>query len=623
MAFPVDQIRNTPQEKRLFFRRVVIALVLVILLMLGLVTRLVYLQVAGHQHYATLSKKNRIKIAPLPPTRGLIYDRKGRILAENLPTYSLEIIPEQILDLEQTLAHLKQILSISDEEIKRFKKLQKRQKSFASIPLKLALSEQEIARFAVNRTFFQGVDIQARLIRTYPYKELTSHVIGYMGQINEAELKNLNINRYGGTNHIGKTGIEKSYEEILHGHAGYEEIETNAQRRSIRTVGTVAPSPGKNIKLSIDIDLQKIAYEALGEHNGAVVAIQPDSGEVLTMISKPGFDPNKFVYGLTTKEYTALKTSRSRPLFNRTTRGLYPPGSTIKPFLGLAGLHYNLITPNQTTYCPGFYQLPKLKHKYRCWKRQGHGTTNLLKAITQSCDVYFYNLAQTLGIDRIYSFLSDFGFGKQSGLDIPGEKAGLLPSRQWKRDARQQPWYPGETLITGIGQGFLQISPLQLARATAILANGGVAIKPFLVKNQISQTNDNPVETLQLRSANYQTIIDDMINVVHGPRGTARKIGHSISYLMAGKTGTAQVFTVKQEEKYDDKILAKELHDHALFIAFAPAHAPRIAIAVVVENGGHGGSAAAPIAQKVIDHYLELDDQQTGNADKITLDPKV
>ena len=609
MTLPLEEIRNTPQEKRLFFSRVVIAFGFVILLMVGLVARLIYLQINGHQHYATLSKQNRIKIAPLPPTRGLIYDRKGRILAENLPTYSLEIIPEQVQDMEQTLAELKKLLNISDQEIERFQKLRKRQKSFASIPLKLTLSEQEFARFAVNRTFFPGVDIQARLKRSYPYQQLTAHVVGYMSQINETELKNLDMNRYGGTHYIGKSGIEKSYESLLHGYAGYEEIEVNAERRSIRTAGSVPSTPGKDIKLSLDIDLQKIAYDALGENSGAVVAIQPDTGEVLTLISKPGFDPNKFVHGLTTKDYHALQSSKTRPLFNRTIRGLYPPGSTLKPFLGLAALHYKVTTPKQTTYCPGFYQLPKLKHKYRCWKSQGHGSTNLLKAITQSCDVYFYKLAQDLGIDRIHSFLSDFGFGQQSGLDIPGEKAGLLPSRKWKRAARQLPWYPGETLITGIGQGFLQISPLQLARATAILANGGKVIKPTLVNQQGTQTNSEPFDDLNLGKADYQTIVDNMINVVHGPRGTARKIGSSISYLMAGKTGTAQVFTVKQEEKYDAKTLAKELLDHALFIAFAPAHAPRIAIAVIVENGGHGGSAAAPIAQQVIDHFLETEDQ--------------
>jgi penicillin-binding protein 2 len=605
MVLPAYNIRNKVFEKRLFTSRVVIAFVLATLLMLGLTVRLVYLQVAGHQHYATLSTQNRIKIAPLPPTRGLIYDRKGRILAENIPTYSLEIIPEQVADMDNTLARLKQLLHLSDDDIIHFKALQKRQKSFASIPLKLALSEQEFARFASNRAFFEGVDIHARLIRFYPYHQLTAHVVGYMGQINEAELKKLDMSRYGGTHHIGKSGIEKSYEALLHGHAGYEEIEVNAQRRSLRVVGTIPPTPGKDIKLSIDIDLQKIAYDALGEHNGAVVAIQPDTGEVLTLISKPGFDPNKFVYGLTNKEYAALQSSTDRPLFNRTTRGLYPPGSTIKPFLGLAGLHYNVITTNQTTYCPGFYRLPKLSHKYRCWKSSGHGTTNLLKAITQSCDVFFYSLANNLGIDRIHSFLSDFGFGKRSGLDIPGEKAGLLPSRQWKRDAREQPWYPGETLITGIGQGFLQISPLQLARATAILANGGHVIQPHLAGSQKDQAND----ILQLRNANYQSIVDDMINVVHGPRGTARKIGLSIPYIMAGKTGTAQVFTIKQEEKYDENKIAKELRDHALFIAFAPAHAPLIAVAIVVENGGHGGSVAAPIAKLLIDHYLQSEQQ--------------
>ncbi len=604
MVLPAYDIRNTSYEKRLFMRRVIVAFSGVFLLIIGLVTRLVYLQVAGHQHYATLSKQNRIKIAPLPATRGLIYDRNGRILAENRPTYSLEIIPEQVADMAVTLDHLKQLLNISDEDIQRFQALQKRRKSFTSIPLKVALTEQEFARFAANRAFFQGVDIHARLLRSYPYDFLTAHVLGYMGQINEAELKKLDMSKYGGTHHIGKSGIEKSYESVLHGYAGYEEIEVNAQRRSLRVVGTVPPKPGADIHLSIDIDLQKIAYDGLGDHNGAVVAIQPETGEVLTLISKPGFDPNKFVFGLTSKEYTALQKSRSRPLFNRTIRGLYPPGSTIKPFLGLAGLHYKVVTPSQTTYCPGFYQLPKLSHKYRCWKSWGHGKTNLLKAITESCDVYFYTLAHNLGIDRMHTFLSNFGFGQRSGLDIPGEKAGLMPSRDWKRNAREQPWYPGETLITGIGQGFLQISPLQLARATAILANGGQVIKPYLVKNQTNSASEDSVVTLDLRPENYHSIVDDMVNVVHGARGTANRIGRSISYTMAGKTGTAQVFTVKQEEKYEEDKIAKELRDHALFVAFAPAHAPRIAVAVVVENGGHGGSTAAPIAKLVIDHFL-------------------
>lgn len=607
MVLPAYNIKNTAFEKRLFTRRLLTAFIVVFLLILGLVTRLIYLQVAGHQHYATLSKRNRIKIAPLPPTRGLIFDRKGHILAENMPTYSLEIIPEQVPDIKQTLRQLQKLLNLSDEEIEHFQRLQKRQKKFASIPLKVAMNEQEFASFAANRAFFQGVDIHARLLRSYPYGYLTSHVVGYMAQINETELKKLDMSIYGGTHYIGKSGIEKSYESILHGRAGYEEIEINAERRSLRVVGTTPPAPGEDLHLTIDIDLQKIAYDALGEYNGAVVAIQPETGEVLALISKPGFDPNKFVYGLTSKEYTELQNSRDRPLFNRTIRGLYPPGSTIKPFLGLAGLEYKVITPNQTIYCPGFYQLPKLSHKYRCWKSWGHGKTNLLKAITESCDVYFYNLAHNLGIDRIYSFLSGFGFGKRSGLDIPGEKTGLLPSREWKRNARELPWYPGETLITGIGQGFLQISPLQLARATAILANGGKVLKPYLVKNQTFSANDNAIGLLDINPVNHQTIVDDMVSVVHGPRGTANKIGKTLSYIMAGKTGTAQVFTVKQEEEYEEDKVAKELRDHALFIAFAPAHAPRIAVAVVVENGGHGGSTAAPIAKLVIDRFLETD----------------
>ncbi|MCH9696957.1 MAG: penicillin-binding protein 2 [Gammaproteobacteria bacterium] len=607
MALSAYDLRNTSFEKRVFMSRVLLAFVAVTILIIGLVTRLVYLQVVGHQHYSTLSVKNRIKISPLPPTRGLIYDRNGKVLAENIPNYSLEIIPEQVPDMDATLANLQQLLNISDEEVERFQSLRKRQKSFASIPLKVALSDQEFARFAANRAFFQGVDIHARLLRYYPFGYLTAHVLGYMGQINEAELKKLDLSRYGGTHHIGKSGVEKSYETSLYGKAGYEEIEVNAQRRSLRVVGTVAPEPGQDLHLSIDIDLQKIAYDGLADHNGAVVAIQPETGEVLTLISKPGFDPNKFVYGLTSKEYRSLQQSRQRPLFNRTIRGLYPPGSTIKPFLGLAGLHYKAVRHQQTTYCPGFYQLPKLSHKYRCWKKTGHGSTNLTKAITESCDVYFYTLAQNLGIDRMHTFLSEFGFGQQSGLDIPGEKAGLLPSREWKRNYRELPWYPGETLITGIGQGFLQISPLQLARATAILANGGKVIKPHLVNSDAGQPEDIDPEQLDVQAQLFQAIVDDMVNVVHGARGTAKRISRELTYTMAGKTGTAQVFTVKQEEKYEEDKVAKELRDHALFIAFAPARAPKIAVAIVVENGGHGGSAAAPIARQVIDHYLQTD----------------
>lgn len=596
-------------ENRLFLNRIVAAFVFIILLCFGLISRLIYLQIGGHEHYTTLSKNNRIKIAPLPPTRGLIYDRNGRILAENITTYSLEIIPEQVDNLEKTLTELQVLLEITDEEIEHFHSLRKRHKRFASTPLRLHLNDIELARFAARRPRFPGVDIHARLVRNYPFAELTSHIVGYVGRINVDELKNLDAAVYRGTHHIGKTGIEKTYETSLHGKSGYEEIETNAQGRYIDKIGNVAPLPGTNLHLTLDIDLQRIAQDELNDHNGAVVAIEPDTGNVLVMVSKPGFDPNPFVYGIRRKDYNALQTSPDRPLFNRALRGKYPPGSTIKPFIGLAGLENNVATMSQQTYCPGYYQLPKVSHRYRDWKKWGHGSINLKAAITQSCDVYFYDLAHNLGIDRLSKFLGQFGFGDKTYIDLTGEKSGLLPSRAWKRRARNQPWYPGETLITGIGQGFFQITPLQLAKATAVMANRGKMVQPHLVDYMepytlLPKLKSHPGTDIPLSPTNVTNIIDAMVNVVHGPRGTARRISKDIDYQIAGKTGTAQVFTVKQEESYKEDEVDKKLRDHALFIAFAPAQKPQIAIAVVVENGGHGGSVAAPIAGKVIKQYL-------------------
>ncbi|WP_404357595.1 penicillin-binding protein 2 [Methylotuvimicrobium sp. KM1] len=612
-------IKNPAEENRIFTGRAIVALIFILLLSIGLIVRLVYLQIVGHEHYATLAKNNHIKISPLPPTRGIIFDRKGRVLADNVPTYSLELIPEQIKDFDDTLARLQELLDIPEDKIEQYQKLRKREKRFTSTPLLLRMSEEEIAKFAAVRPYFPGVDIHARLVRHYPYNILTSHVIGYVGRINENELKRLPVSEYRGTHHVGKVGIELAYETELHGKAGYAEIETNAQSRAISTLKTVDPTAGSNLHLTLDIDLQKIAYDALDIYNGAVVAIEIKTGGVLVFTSRPGFDPNPFVYGIDSKSYKELQTSDAQPMFNRALRGQYPPGSTIKPFMALAGLEYQVTHPGQKTYCPGYFQLPNVKHKYRDWKRGGHGTVDLNLAIVQSCDVYFYSLALSLGIDNIHRFFTKFGFGEKSGIDLVGELSGLQPSKQWKRKARNQSWYPGETVITGIGQGYTQVTPLQLARATATLANRGKVVHPHLVGSFTDNGILKPVEakpeiSLALNPRNIDAVVSAMINVVHSARGTARVISRGIDYQIAGKTGTAQVFTVKQEKRYNENEIAFKLRDHALFMAFAPAHDPQIAVAVIAENGGHGGSVAAPIAGKIIRQYLQESSDEDRNA---------
>jgi penicillin-binding protein 2 len=602
-------IKDGLAENRIFLSRVVAAFFLILVLMVGLVVRLVYLQIVGHEHYATLSKDNRIKISPLPPTRGIIYDRKGRMLAQNVPTYSLELIPEQIENLDQTLKQLQELLNISDEKIELFQKQRKRNKAFTSTSLLQNLSEEEVAKFSVVRPYFPGVDVYVRLVRYYPYGDLTAHVLGYVGRINEAELKALPADEYRGTDFIGKNGIEKTYENELHGTAGYEEIETNAQARAVNTVATTEPIAGANIYLTLDVDLQKIATDALGDYNGAAVAIDIKTGGVLVFASRPSFDPNPFVSGISAKDYKTLQESPDQPLYNRALRGQYPPGSTAKPFLALAGLEYGVTDFGHRLFCPGYYKLPNVDHKYRDWKKTGHGMVDMNEAITQSCDVYFYDLALALGIDRMHEFLNKFGFGKRTGIDLVGEIDGLMPSKEWKRNSRNQAWFPGETLITGIGQGYMQVTPLQLAKATATMASYGKVITPHLVQRIINAdyTDSFDVEAdeiIPLKYQNVANIIQGMTNVVHGARGTAGRLDKAIGYQIAGKTGTAQVFTIKQEEKYNEDNIDFKMRDHALFIAFAPVSDPQIAVAVIAEHGGHGGSVAAPIAGEIIDAYL-------------------
>ena len=607
-----NTIKDHFRETQLFNVRAVIALVISLLMVVSLVARLIYLQIVDHDLYTTLSENNRFHIAAVPPTRGLIYDRNGVLLAQNLPSYALEILPERVKDMQQTLDGLAKLIKISDTDLQRFYTQLKHSRPFKPIPLRSRLTDAEVARIAVNRHLFPGVDIAARLIRHYPQGGLAVHALGYVGRINEAELERIDESDYDGTDFIGKTGVEKYYEATLHGHVGIQQVETNATGRNLRQIEQVPSEPGLNLHLSLDASLQAEAEQAFGKNEGALVALDPNTGDILTLVSMPTFDPNLFVAGIDNDTYHGLQTSKDKPLFNRALRGRYPPGSTIKPFIGLAGLEYGVVSPDLKTYCPGWYTLQGDSHKYRDWKKTGHGHVDLNTAIVQSCDVYFYDLALTLGIDRLSSFLMNFGFNYKTGVDIAGETAGLMPTRLWKQRNLHQPWYPGETLITGIGQGFTLITPLQMAASTASLASYGKRVIPRIVR-AISNANTGKVEDIppQLDSPvpmakreNWDRIIKAMVNVTSNWHGTAYRIGKNAPYKIAGKTGTAQVFSVKQDEVYNAKELDKSLRDHALFIAFAPADNPQIAVAVIVEHGGHGGSIAAPIARKVMDYYL-------------------
>ncbi len=606
-------IKDTARENQLFRSRAMVALVFIFFTSLILLGRLAQLQLIEFEHYSTLSEDNRVKVVPVVPTRGLIYDRNGIVLAENVATFTLEIKPEAAGDIDEVIKRLTEFIDISAQDIRRFQRLKNNSRPFEPIPLRLRLTGEEVARFAVNQHRFPGIEVAARLSRFYPLGRLAAHVVGYVGRINEGDLQRLDEVQYRGTSYVGKTGIEEIYESLLHGQVGYQQVETNAQGRTLRVLARKDPQPGDNLHLSIDIGLQQVAGRALGDNSGAVVAIDPLTGGVLAFVSKPGFDPNKFVDGIEYKDYRALLQSPDRPLYNRALKGQYPPGSTVKPFMALAGLEGAVDKSSQKVWCPGWFSLPGKKHRYRDWKRGGHGHVTLTDAIVQSCDVYFYELALQLGIDRIHDFLVGFGFGERTGIDLSGESTGLNPSRVWKRKSRNQPWYPGETLITGIGQGFSLSTPLQLAHVTATLGMRGLRFKPRLlmrVESSIkSQTSENPVvfpaTYVKLRNQkNWDKVIKAMESVVHARRGTARRSGVGLEYRVAGKTGTAQVFTVGQKDKYDAKKLQKKLLDHALFIAFAPVEKPQIAVAVIVENGGSGSRAAAPVARKVLDYYL-------------------
>lgn len=611
------QIKDPGQEQGLFAARVVAAGVLILFAFGGLIARLVYLQVLNHQHFATLSEGNRVRIESIAPTRGLIFDRDGVLLAENVPSYQLELIPEQVEDMEGTLERLRELVSVRESDLERFRGLLERQRRFEPVPLRRQLSDEEVARFSVHRHEFPGVDIQARLARRYPLGELTAHATGYLGAITRPELERLDPSEYSGASVVGKTGLEATYEELLHGRTGSRRVETNAQGRRLRVLETAdQPVPGADLILTLDADIQAAADKAMAGRRGAVVAIDPRTGGVLALVSKPAFDPNRFIGGIDRETYARLANDPREPLFNRAVRGRYPPGSTVKPFLGLAGLVENLINPDETVKCKGKFELPGQSRPYRDWK--SHGDTDLGAAIAESCDVYFYKLALELRIDRMHDILTSFGMGRHTGIDLPGERSGLIPSREWKRQTRGLPWYPGETVITGIGQGFTLVTPIQLAHATAMLAGRGEGRRPHMLKSvrsastgQVREAETESVSPLESATPEqWQRIIDGMERVVHGDKGTARHLGFNLDFRMAGKTGTAQVFTLGEDQEYKEEELAETLRDHALFIGFAPVETPRVAVAVIVEHGGSGSSTAGPVARRIIEAALaELEGQ--------------
>ncbi|MFO7276807.1 MAG: penicillin-binding protein 2 [Pseudomonadota bacterium] len=618
------RIKDHWQEQRLFERRAIVAGVVIGLMTLALLVRLFILQVVRYDYYLELSQGNRVRIEPVPAARGMIFDRNGNLLATNQPAYQLELVREEVPDLEDTLARLVEIGLLEEDDLDEVRRTIRSRREFESVPIRLRLSEDDIARFAVRRFEFPGVDIRTRLARFYPNGELAAHALGYVGAISEQDLQRIDRAAYAGTTLIGKLGVESAYERELHGTNGFREVLVNAHGRPVEKQGaltpelrTKAPVAGQDLLLTLDLRVQRVAEEALGDRRGAVVAIDPRNGDVVALVSRPGFDPNLFGRGLTRAEFNALQNDPNRPLFNRALRGTYPSGSTIKPALALAGLVHGVVNPDAHRFCPGVYRLPGSSLAFREGRSGRHGPVDMRDAIARSCDVYFYDLAHQLEVDRISSFLAPLGFGSETGIDIGGERPGLLPSREWKRRAfkrrEDQIWFPGETVNFGIGQGYFLVTPIQLAHYTAILANRGVAYRPRLVRalrdpvtGEVRQlAPQKSTEIKNVTPEQWQVVTEGMIGALRGRGTAAATAGRNMTYTIAGKTGTAQVFTVKRTESLDNqKTVPEHLRDHSWFIAFAPVEEPRIAVAVLVENGGFGSTGAAPIARKVMDTWL-------------------
>jgi penicillin-binding protein 2 len=628
------RIKDHWAEQRLFESRALAAAFVIAALTIVLVGRLVVLQVMRYDYYAELSQGNRVRVEPLPAQRGLILDRNGQVLAENRPAFQLELVRERVPNVDETLQRLIEIGVLPADDLVETRKLVRSRRSFESVPIRLRLTDEEIARFAVHRFEFPGVDIATRLTRFYPHGEHAVHALGYVAAISENDVKRLEkekqLTKYAGTSLIGKLGIEASYEKELHGTDGSSQILVNAAGRSVRRpviessgaekdkvkdeLNVIAPIPGRDLITSIDLPTQLVAEQGLIGRRGSVVAIDPNTGDVIALVSTPGFDPNPFGRGLSTSEYAALRDSIDKPLLNRALRGEYPPGSTVKPVMALAGLAAGVTTPQRTKSCYGYFTLSGSSHRYRDWRPAGHGVMAMESAIANSCDVYFYELAHMIGVERLSEFLSHFGLGSPTQIDIGGERNGILPSPEWKKryfkNPAQQVWFPGETVSFGIGQGYLLVTPVQLAHMTSIVASRGKSYRPRLVTAYRDQSTGKlePIapkllETIDVvTDENWQVAVNGMIKVMIPP-GTGWRSQKGAEYQIAGKTGTAQVFTVKQNEKYDEKKLDERLHDHGWFVAFAPADNPKLAVAALIENGKHG-TAAATIVRRVLDQFL-------------------
>lgn len=605
-------LKDQALEGRMFASRAMTAFLLVLLAVLMLCLRYFYLQVISHDEFSVRSASNRVRVVPVAPNRGLVYDRRGRPVAQNLPAYRLEVVPEKAEDLDETMRELGKIIELPEDLLERFRSSRKQHRVFDSVPLKFNLTEEEVARFSVDRHNLPGVEVVPYLSRYYPYGALLTHVLGYVGRLDEDDMERVDQGNYRGTTHIGKGGIERYYEDRLHGISGIEKIETNAQGRRLQVLERHDPAHGDDLILSLDVQVQQAAWDALGDRAGAVVAIDPNDGSVLAMVSKPSFDANAFVHGISGQDYRAILNAPGRPLFNRAIQGGYGPGSTIKPFVALAGLEQGVVTPEKRVFSTGQYFLPGQDRPYHDWKPGGHGWVDLQGALEQSVNTYFYQLARDLGIDRMHDYLSQFGMGEKTGLDLLGENSGLLPSRQWKRGQFGLPWYPGETIIAGIGQGFNVATPVQLANSLSTLANGGTRFAPRLLfasksagDRHAEKVTAPVMQQVPVRDPlNWDIVREGMRRVVHGERGTARAIKPESAYQIAGKSGTAQVVGQVGGEKQKASQTAEHLRHHALFIAYAPFTRPGIVVAVVVEHGGGGSKEAAPVARAVIDAWL-------------------
>ncbi|MEK2142781.1 penicillin-binding protein 2 [Vibrio parahaemolyticus] len=614
-----SQIRDYQAEARLFASRAIVAFFSIVILMGLLVANMYNIQVNQFQDYQTRSNDNRIKVVPIAPNRGLIYDRNGVLLAENRPVFNLELTPEKIKDIDATIQELQTILEITPEQIERFHRERKRTRRFKSVPLLTQLNEKQVAVFSVNQYRFPGVEISATLKRYYPYGEVLTHVIGYVSRINDRDMQRLireeKDANYQATRDIGKLGIEKYYEDLLHGTAGYQEVEVNSRGRVIRTLKYVPPVPGKDIVLNLDINLQLYVHQLLDGRRGSAIVLDPRDNGVLAMVSSPSYDPNAFVHGISGKAYRDLLNDKNRPLVNRTTLGIYPPASTIKPFMAVAALQEGVITPNTTRNDPGYWRIPNSDTRpFRDWLRWGHGRVDVIKSIEESVDTFYYQIAYDLGIDRISNWMMMFGFGDYTGIDIYEESKANMPTRDWKMSRHKTPWYKGDTIPVGIGQGYWTATPMQIAKATSVLVNNGAVSAPHLLKSTIDN-GDNFEEQETSEYVTYPPIQnvpekywdiakEGMRRVNHGTRGTARRSFYNMSYQTAGKSGTAQVFGLGENEEYNADEIAEHLRDHALFTGFAPFDDPKVIVTLVLENAGGGSSNGGPMARKIFDRVV-------------------